>query len=109
MAAGGTVMLRKMKDVHFVVVAAYVNIGIVVVYGLMMAIQRVHFNLFCEFETIDIMLLALAGLLTAFGTSLRSLSYQYDTASRLSILKYFDNVIQLLCDLLIFNTELSVY
>lgn len=102
----GFIVLRKLRETHFLVTPTYVNATLMVLASAIVLVDKgVH--QFTSYQWLDYLLFACNGLAILIGQSFKAWALHYDSASRIGILQYVESIANFSFDMLIAHTQYS--
>lgn len=108
-SAGLAITQRQIREVSEYTLGTYMAYSMVAVFGpLCLAQGEPLLSIASNFHALDWLLIVVLGAMSSWVSLFRSKAYQYEEPARLAVVNYFQPVLQLAFDLLLFGTLFSL-
>lgn len=104
-----SILYRQLRSLNELTIGSYTSFSMVLMYGLLaLTLPGQGMGFTAQFQFYDWLLVALMGLSSSLLQIFRAKAGQYEEPAKLASVNYSQSVIQLLFDILIFNTVFSL-
>ncbi|CDW80631.1 drug metabolite transporter permease [Stylonychia lemnae] len=106
--ASGSIALRQLKGLHDYTTSAYMGISMTILYALIIWIFGMGFDFVSKFDQQAWYIVLAMGIIAVFQQTFRFKALQYDTASRLAVVNYFQTIILFLFDVVFLDQSFNM-